>query len=191
MDANFSVTIPTNNVQKCIIQIFKCTYTVAPFWLCLLVLHSWAIVMKQAFVIRPSVRRHRFLGHRQVDWHQILLTRAYPPYIVSPDQFCFIFIFFIFYNCFFFHMGEKNSIDISESTHRIHSPKIMHTPRQGLYQSCSIFRSIFDFFFLFVFVNIWPYGGKTFKRHLVWTNTHLLHKIRAYSWGGSQPKMLK
>ncbi len=103
----------------------------------------------------------------------------------------FYFHFFIFYNCFFFHMGEKNSIDISESTHRIHSPKIMHTPRQGLYQSCSIFRSIFDFFFLFVFVNIWPYGGKTFKRHLVWTNTHLLHKIRAYSWGGSQPKMLK
>ncbi len=39
-------------------------------------------------VVRPSVRRHRFLGNRQVDLHKILLTGTYPPYLQT------IFLFF-------------------------------------------------------------------------------------------------
>ncbi len=68
-------------------------------------------------------------------------------------------------------MGVKISNDISsESTHQIHSQKIMHTPGEGLYQSCSKNCEISNFGFLpifFVFVNMGPYGGKSFKRHLL------------------------
>ncbi len=65
----------------------------------------------------------------------------------------------------------------------------MHTSRKGLYQSCSknceisIF-GFLPFFFFFVFVNMGPYGGNSFKRHLLWNNTpDLLPKIPVYSWG--------
>ncbi len=47
------------------------------------------------------------------------------------------------------YVVEKNSTDISsESTHQIHSQKIMHTPRKGLYQSCSKTYEIWNFGFL-------------------------------------------
>ncbi len=49
-------------------------------------------------VRRPAVRRHRFLGNRQVDWHQILLTGTYPPYLQTFQilHFWFFTIFFRF-----------------------------------------------------------------------------------------------
>ncbi len=69
-------------------------------------------------------------------------------------------------------MVEKNSNDISsESTHQIHSHKIIHIPREGVYESCSkkirnvkfcIFANLF-----FVFVNMGLYRGKSFKEHLL------------------------
>ncbi len=44
-------------------------------------------------------------------------------------------------------MGENISYDISsESTHQIHSQKIMHTPGEGLYHSCSKNCEILDFY---------------------------------------------
>ncbi len=46
-------------------------------------------------------------------------------------------------------MGVKISNDISsESTHQIHSQKIMHTPGQGLYRICSKNCEISNFGFL-------------------------------------------
>ena len=53
-------------------------------------------------------------------------------------------------------MGEKTSNDIlSESAQQICSPKFMHTPRKGLYQSyinnCEISNFGFWHFFLFFF----------------------------------------
>ncbi len=65
-------------------------------------------------------------------------------------------------------MGEKFSNDIySESTHQIQSQNIMHTPREGLFQSSKNYEiSNFCHFFL-VFVNMGPYGRKIFKRHLL------------------------
>ncbi len=49
-------------------------------------------------------------------------------------------------------MGVKISNDISsESTHQIHSQKIMHTPGEGLYQSCSKNCEISNFGFLAIF----------------------------------------
>ncbi len=52
-------------------------------------------------------------------------------------------------------MGVKISNDISsESAHQIHSQKIMHTPGEGLYQSCSKNCEILDFW-QFFFVLFW------------------------------------
>ncbi len=45
-------------------------------------------------------------------------------------------------------MRVKISSDISESTQQIHSQKITHTPREGLF---------------FIVVNMGPYGGKSSK----------------------------
>ena len=68
-------------------------------------------------------------------------------------------------------MGEKTSKDISpESAHQIHSQKVMHTPREGLYQICSKNCKISNFGFgqfYFAFVNMGPYGSKSFKPHLL------------------------
>ncbi len=50
-------------------------------------------------------------------------------------------------------MGVKISNDISsESTHQIHSQKMMHTPGEGLYQSCPKNEiQILDFWQIFLF----------------------------------------
>ncbi len=59
-------------------------------------------------------------------------------------------------------MGEKKSNDISESTHQIHSQKTMHTPGEGVYQSCSKNCEISNFGFLpifFVFSHAWDHMG--------------------------------
>ena len=85
---------------------------------------------------------------------------------IFPDHF-FSFQKFIFYDLFLFfvnigHMGEKNSNDISfESTHHIHSPKIRHTSRKGLYQSCWKNCEISNFGFLpfFSFSLTWDHMG--------------------------------
>ena len=125
-------------------------------------------------------------------------TSTYPPYL---QTICFVFQnfnFFIFYD-FFVNMGpygRKKSNDISsESKHHIHSQKIMRTSRKGLYQSCSKHCEIsnFGFFcqFFFVFVNMGPYRGKSFKRHLLNNTPDLCPKIHVYSWGGSLTKLLK
>ena len=61
---------------------------------------------------------------------------------ISPDHFFFCFSklnFLIFYDFFWRKKLEKkisNNIS-SESAHHIHSNKIMHTSRKGLYQICS------------------------------------------------------
>ena len=50
---------------------------------------------------------------------------------------------------------------------------------------------IFAFFFFFVFINMKPYGSKSFRWHLNWKYPpDLLPKIHVYSWGGSLPKLL-
>ncbi len=57
-------------------------------------------------------------------------------------------------------MGVKISNDISsESMQQIHSPKIMLTPGEGLYQSCSKNCVISNFGFLaFFFVLFWAFS---------------------------------
>ncbi len=57
-------------------------------------------------------------------------------------------------------MLVKISNDIpSESTHQIHSQKIMHTPEEGLYQSCSKNCEISNFGFLAIFfVLFWAFS---------------------------------
>ena len=65
-------------------------------------------------------------------------------------------------------MEENISNDISsESTHQTHSPKVIHTPRDGLYQSCSKNCEISNFDFFFVFNNIGPHRGKSLEGHLL------------------------
>ena len=61
-------------------------------------------------------------------------------------------------------MGQNISNNIpSESTHQIHSQKLMHNPGDGLDQSCSKNCEILDFWqIFFVFANMGPYGSKSF-----------------------------
>ncbi len=63
-------------------------------------------------------------------------------------------------------MGVKISNDISsDSTHQIHFPKIMHTPGEGLYQSCSKNCEISNFGFLaFFFVLLFWGRSKNVQR---------------------------
>ncbi len=49
-------------------------------------------------VVRPSVRKHRFHGNHQMDWHQILLTGTYPPYLQTIFFFSKFLIFYIFFS---------------------------------------------------------------------------------------------
>ncbi len=91
---------------------------------------------------RPSVvRRHYFfLGNRQVDWHQILLTDTYPPYLQTTFFVCWFFIFFFFgfitiFFCFPQHstIWEKKFQTASPLRARIRftPKKIRHTPWGG------------------------------------------------------------
>ncbi len=84
---------------------------------------------------------------------------TYPPYLQTNFFVCFskfLFYLFIYLQFFFFsfsltwdHMGEKISNDISsESTHQIHSQKILNTPGEDLYQSYSKNCGIWHFGFL-------------------------------------------
>ncbi len=121
-----------------------------------------------------SIHRHRFLRHHQVDWHQTLVTCTYPPYLQTISCFAkfryFTTLFFLFVN-----IGPCSNDMSSERAHQIHSQKIMHTPREGLYQNCSkncenTNLGYLQFFFLIV--NMGPYRGKSFKRHLLWKTYH-------------------
>ncbi len=66
-----------------------CLFFFSFFFLALLCATAQQSYCHDVGVCRPSVRRHPFLGNRQVDWHQILLTGTYPPYL----QTIFLFLF--------------------------------------------------------------------------------------------------
>ena len=89
------------------------------------------------------------------------------------EFYCFLLFYdFTWISLTWNHMGVKISNDISsESTHQIHTQKILHTHRESLYESCSknCESSNFDFaiFFVLVFINMGPCGGNSFKRHLL------------------------
>ncbi len=76
-------------------------------------------------------------------------------------------------------MGEKISNDISsESTHQIHSPKIMHTPRQSLYEIVQriVKFKILDFchifFFFFSLTWTWDHMGVKVSNDISSETTH-------------------
>ncbi len=179
-----------------------------------MLLHSRATVVTLTSAVRPSsVIRHPSNGKSVISetikrinakfWNQ--LPVQCPPYLKTLGVFLFVKMlnFSIFYDLFFVSFsltwdhGRKKSNDISsEITHQIHYPKIMHTPREGLYQSCSKNCELSNFEFLpFFFMSSLTYGtrsGQSFKRHLLWKNTpDLLPKIHIYSWGESLSNLLK
>ncbi len=70
----------------------------------------------------------------------------------SKFQFLYVLRFFcLFVSLTWDHMWVKISNDINEGTHQIHSQEIMHTPMEGLYQSCSKNCEIANFGFLPMF----------------------------------------
>ncbi len=145
----------------------------ALFWL----LHSRATVVTRAsVVVCPSyvVHKNRLVGYHWMNERQILGTGTYPPYLKSI--FFNILIFFFSFSLTWNHMGEKNSNDISsESTHQIPSQKsriLLGRVTTKVVQRIVKFQ-ILDFgqlFFSF-FVNMEPYGSKSFKCHLLWKYT--------------------
>ncbi len=90
--------------------------------------------------VRPSVRKPRFSETaKRINaklWEKVLVH-----HISTPSLFvCFLFFFKFFIFLFFFlhfyfvsvNMGVKISNDIaSESTHQIHSPRIIHSCKPG------------------------------------------------------------
>ncbi len=141
-------------------------------------------------VIHPSiVHRHHCLANRQMDWHQILVTATYPPYLQIIFFLNFNFWFFYDFFSVFFNIGptrEQILNDISsESTHQIHSQTTRHTPGKGLYQNFSKSCEILNFWFLpfcFSFSVTWDHMGVKFQRHLLWKYApDLLLKIHVYS----------
>ncbi len=101
-------------------------------------------------------------------------------FTISPDHFfflvCFskfsIFDFFTIFFSVFVNMGphwRKNfKRHLFWNYIKDSLQKIMHTSREGLYQSCINYKDWQNF----VFVNMGPYGRKSFKRHLVWKCMH-------------------
>ena len=97
-------------------------------------------------VVYPSVHKTHFLGNRQVNKLTPNFVERYLS-TISSSIFClYLQIYFLFFFLRFFfsfsstwdHMGANIPNDISsESTHQIQCPQIMHTSREGLYQSCS------------------------------------------------------
>ena len=73
----------------------------------------------------PSVRRYRFLGNRQVDWQQILVTGTYP---LDLQTFFFCFVLFLkifnfdFYNFFFVFVGPYGSKNFKWHLHWKYEP---------------------------------------------------------------------
>ncbi len=95
-----------------------------------------------------------------------------PPYLqIISVVVCQNFKFFIFFCNFFFfsltwdHMWVKSSNKISsESTHQMHSPKIMHTPGEGGGVSTKLFKNLWNFkfwifAFFFFFLLTWDHMG--------------------------------
>ncbi len=133
------------------------------------------------------------------EWINAKFGGQVPIHHISRPIFFFVLFFKIFNFLFFVNYGTiwekkfKRHLIWKYTSHSL--PKTMHTSRKGLYQSCSKNCEISNFGFLsffFVFVNMGPYGGKSFKRDLLWNNTpDLLSKIDVYSWGGSLTTFLK
>ncbi len=107
---------------------------------------------------RPSNRRHRFLGNRQVVWQQILMTCAYPPYLQTsfPQNF-----------------NHSRGASVPSSVLRL-SVSSGFSEAAAWIQAKSTYPPLFFFskfsrfkvllfFFFFVFVNMGPYGSKNFK----------------------------
>ena len=122
------------------------------------------------------------------EWFNAKFWGQVPIHHISRPFFFQNFKFLIFYD----HIS-------SESTNHIHSQKscillarVSTKVAQRILKFQSLYFCHFFFFFFFIFVNMGPYGGNSFKRHLLWNITpDLLPKIHAYSWGGSLTKLLK
>ncbi len=90
----------------------------------------------------------------------------------------FFFTIFFSFSLTWDHIGEWNSFDISsDGNHQIHSQKIMHTHRKGLYQSrsknCEISDfGILPFFFLFSFSVTWDHIGVKVSNDISCERTH-------------------
>ena len=78
--------------------------------------------------------------------------------------------------------GRKISNDISsESMHQINSPKIMHTPGEGLYQSCSKNCEISNFGvlpFFFSFSLTWYHMGVKASNDISSERTHQIRSLK-------------
>ncbi len=131
---------------------------------------------------------------------------------ISLFVFKFYYFFLIFTMLFPFsliwghivHMGIQFPNDISsESTQQIRCPKVMDTPMEAFYQSCSnncdiskfefsrVFLSFF-FFFIFVMVSHGSYGRKSFKQHRLWKyRTDSLLQIHVILLGRVYTKVVK
>ena len=118
-----------------------------------------------------SVRRHHFLGNRQVDWHHILVTGIYPPYFQT------IFLSFFFHNSnfLFFYDFFREHWTIGEKTIQTTSPLKVHV-RFTPTKSCILLErastkvvqrivklEIFAFANCFFFFNMGPYGVKVWN----------------------------
>ena len=157
-----SATVKRNNAkfrakvhQPRYIQTTFLIFVSFDFKLCFVLLHSRATVMTRASVVRPSVRRHRFLGNRQVDWHQILLTGTYPPHLQTIFFLLFKILKFWFFHEFFrfITIGPYGSKYFKRHLLWRYAPdslpKIMYTPGESPYQSCSKNCEISNFGYFF------------------------------------------
>ncbi len=90
------------------------------------------------------------------------------------------------------HMGQKNQN--TSPAHQIHSPKIMHTDGEGLYQiKVTIVKfEILDFWHFFPFSLTWDHIRVKDSNDISSERTpDLLPKNHGYSSGGSPPRLLK
>ncbi len=169
-----------------------------------MLLHSRATKIMQAPVVHPSVRpsikpiwsetfkrmNTKFCG--MIPVHH--LPRPFSSFFFYYLNF-FIFAYFVFV---FANIGSHWRKNFQMTSHLKEHNRI--TPRNHVYysggslQNCQRienFQILDSCHFFFFFVNIEPYGKKSFKRHLLWMCTpDLFSIIHVHSWGRVSAKVV-